>query len=336
LFNFLAVALGFGMLVTSDVVALNRFGAIIMLAVFTAFVLSLTLIPAMVKVFRPGFVFGGQARSPRLAVAPLLAVSALLLMPADASGSTWEEALALDGQQAMQQVDARDDGDFFSRKLRMELTDRRGRTRVRETIGYRKKYADHKRTVTFFVPPTNVKDTGFLTWDYQDATADDDQWLYLPAVRKIRRISSADRGDYFLGTDFTFEDIKREGKGNLEDFTQKRIGEGAVNGVRCILIESYPVDKATAKDFGYGKIVSCINPINWMIVKSDFSDVKLNPLKTLTQVRAEEIDGIWTAMELHIENHKTGHQTRFLFSDINYNALVDETLLETRRLSRGL
>ena len=92
----------------------------------------------------------------------------------------------------------------------MELIDRRGKSRVRETMGYRRYYGEEKRTVLFYQSPTNVRGTGFLTYDYPNADTDDDQWLYLPALRKVRRISSSDRGDYFLGTDFTYEDIKKE------------------------------------------------------------------------------------------------------------------------------
>jgi hypothetical protein len=106
-----------------------------------------------------------------------------------------------DGDTIAQRINARDEGESVSRDLKMEMTDKRGKTRIRETSGYRKYYGSDKKTIIIYRSPKNVKGTGFLTFDYADTQHDDDQWLYLPAMRKVRRISASDRGDYFLGTD---------------------------------------------------------------------------------------------------------------------------------------
>ena len=187
----------------------------------------------------------------------LIITSALTLLfmsvPAAAAG-------LLDGDEIARRINARDEGLVVSRTLVMELTDKRGKTQVRKTRGFRKYFADGKRTVIFYLSPKNVKDTAFLTFDYPEANRDDDQWLYLPAMRKVRRISAADRGDYFLGTDFTYKDIKKEGKVSLEDYTRRTVGEELIDGHRCYIVESIPVDMDTAPELGYGKVTQWVDP----------------------------------------------------------------------------
>ncbi len=333
-FNLLALGGGFGALMVSDVVPLARFGLIIAIAVGTAFLFSLTFLPALILLLKPKFVYGNTS------VTPLSASTTAILFIAVAIGlattSLNLQAAELSGRQVMENVVARDDGEYVTRTLTMELTDRRGRTRVRETLGYRKYFGEEKRTVTFYLSPANVKDTGFLTWDYADEDVDDDQWLYLPAARKIRRISAADRGDYFLGTDFTYEDLKNEAKPNLADYAHQRLGVAMVDGVECIIVEGIPVSEEIARELGYGRVVSYVDPNIWMSRKTDFWDIKGNPLKVVEVKAIRLVDGIWTSHEISAKNHKTGHQTRFIFSNIDYQTPIDDDWFETRRLRRGL
>lgn len=346
-FNLLAIALGFGVLVTSEVVPLARFGAIVALSVSSAFIFSLTFLPALILLLRPAFVFGREQKKLPLAAAPIIVLAGLgtLLMPPEVSADVAEGVSRTDdlsaienlsGLEVMARVVARDDGEFVSRNLTMQLTDKRGKTRIRETRGFRKYFGDEKRTVLFYLSPTNVKDTGFLTWDYKDNAVDDDQWLYLPAMRKIRRISASDRGDYFLGTDLSYEDIKNENKPNLQDYSQTRLGKEIVDGVHCIVVEGIPVSNKIAEELGYSRVLSRIDPHVWMSRKTEYWDVKGNPLKQVSVKQIEKIDGIWTAHRIDVENHKTGHRTEFVFSEFDYTTPVDDGWFETRKLARGL
>ena len=250
---------------------------------------------------------------------------------AQADASDWPT-----GDEIVAEVNARDDGEYVTRKLTMEMIDRRGKKRVRETFGYRRYYGEEKRTVIFFLSPSSIKDTGFLTYDYPDADTDDDQWLYLPAARKVRRISSSDRGDYFLGTDLSYEDMKKEGKFSTEDYAHMTIGEEEVDGHRCYIVEGTPVDEATMKELGYGKVQTWIDPEIWMSRKSEFWDVRMNPLKTLRTTDIRQVDGIWTAHRLEVKNHKTGHSTIFTFADVDYTTEVDDDVFTERALVRGV
>ena len=235
-----------------------------------------------------------------------------------------------------QNINARDEGIAVSRKLKMEMTDRRGKTRVRETRAFRKYYGDEKRTAIFYLKPKNIKDTAFLTYDYVDKERDDDQWLYLPAMRKVRRISASDRGDYFLGTDLSYEDIKLETRVSLKDYTRKTIGEDEVDGVHCYVVDETVIDNETAEELGHIRRESCVDDIIWMTRRSKFWDLQNNLLKTTRFKDVSKVQGIWTAHIIEVENHKTGHHTVFTFSDVNYNEGVKDSVFTQNALKRGL
>ena len=256
----------------------------------------------------------------------------MLLVPA----SGWLHAADLPtGDEIAQHINVRNEGQAVSRNLKMEMIDSRDKKRVRETRAFRKYYGEEKRSVIFYLQPKNVKDTAFLTYDYPQ-TVDDDQWLYLPAMRKVRRISASDRGDYFLGTDFTYEDIKLETKVSIEDYTRKTIGEDEVDGHHCYVVESKPIDEETAKELGYGRIEQCVDDEIWMVRRSLFWDTRGKQLKTTYAGDIRQVQGIWTQHRLEVENHKTGHRTFFTFSKIDYAEGVKDNVFTQNAIRRGL
>lgn len=240
------------------------------------------------------------------------------------------------GDEIAQHINARDEGEAVSRNLTMEMVDRRGKKRVRETRGYRKYYGEEKRSVIFYLQPKNVQDTAFLTYDYPQAAVDDDQWLYLPAMRKVRRISASDRGDYFLGTDFTYEDIKLETKVSMADYTRKTIGEDEVDGYHCYVVEALPVDEETAKELGYGRVEQCVDSTIWMVRRSRFWDARGKLLKTIYTNDIRQVQGIWTQHRIEVKNHKTAHRTLFSFSEIDYAKGVSDAVFTQKAIRRGL
>jgi len=244
------------------------------------------------------------------------------------------------GMEIAQRINSRDEGRSVSRNLTMEMIDRRGKKRVRETRGYRKyfagKHGEEKRTVIFYLTPRNVKDTAFMTYDYPQANKDDDQWLYLPAMRKVRRISASDRGDYFLGTDFTYEDIKKETKVTIEDYNRKTLHTDSIDRHRVFVIESIPVNKETANELGYSKVIQWVDAEIWIIRKAKFWDVRGKELKTIISSDIKLVQGIWTTHRMEVKNHKTGHQTNFTFSNVDYKSPVKDVLFTKQALRRGL
>ena len=233
-------------------------------------------------------------------------------------------------------INARDEGIAVSRNLKMQMTDRHGKVRVRETRAFRKYFGDEKRTAIFYQKPKNIKDTAFLTYDYEDKETDDDQWLYLPAMRKVRRISASDRGDYFLGTDLSYEDIKLETRVSVKDYSRKTIAEDVVDGVHCYIVEETAIDNETAEELGHLRRESCVDDSIWMTRRSKFWDLQNNLLKTTYFKDISKVQGIWTAHTIEVENHKTGHHTVFSFSDVNYTDGVKDSVFSKNALKRGL
>jgi predicted RND superfamily exporter protein len=342
-FNLLAIALGFGVLISSKVVPLNNFGSIVAISVTTSFVVSLSLLPAMIMLFKPSFITGAKQSTTSIktkknvkvattaSVILALVLSSYLLITETASAETLPE-----GRWLAEQINAVPEGVQRSSKLSIKMIDRRGKERQRETLTFRKYYGQEKRTVLFYRSPKNVKNTGFLTYDYADADKDDDQWLYLPALRKARRISASDRGDYFLGTDFTYEDIKKEGKFELSDYHFKTLEISSLSGKEVLLLEAIPVDKKTAKELGHSKVLAWVDVSNWIVLKSQSWDINQNELKTTVMSDIRQVDGIWTRHSLIVDNLKTGHHTEFSFSQVDYNTEVKDRVFTRQALTRGV
>jgi len=246
------------------------------------------------------------------------------------------EAALPTGEEVAAHINSRDEGEAVSRKLSIEMRDRRGKTRQRETMSYRKYFDGEKRTVIFYLSPKNIKDTAFLTYDYNDPKVEDNQWLYLPALRKVRRISASDRGDYFLGTDMTYEDIKLETRVSTADFNFQTLGTCDADGKPGLQIEGTPKTKEIARELGYSKTQFCVDNEIWMIRTSQFWDIKGNLLKTITISNIAQIQGIWTQQNIDVENHKTGHSTGLTFSEVDYQSPVPDDIFTTNAIKRGL
>ena len=255
----------------------------------------------------------------------------LIAMPLDLSGANpgW-----LSGDEIAQRINARDEGKAVSRTVTMELINRRGKKRIRETRLFRRNVGDERQSILFYTKPRNVKGTAFLTLDYPDR--DDNQWLYLPALRKTRRISAANRGDYFLGTDFTYEDIKLDTRVGYADYTWKTTGEETIEGHRCYIVEGIPVNPEIAKELGYSRLLAWVDKDIWMGRKIEYWDVQGNPLKRVVLQNIRQVQGIWTVHYLEAFNHKTGHRSVLTFRDVDYQQHLKDDLFTQRALRRGL
>ncbi|MCG8318512.1 MAG: outer membrane lipoprotein-sorting protein [Cytophagales bacterium] len=182
---------------------------------------------------------------------------------AEHAGTAKADALP-DGRSVAENVNARDDGRYVSRQMVMQLIDSGGSTRERTTRSFRTYDGADKKIAIYFEQPRNVRDTAFLTFDYAEAGEQDDQLLYLPALRKVRRISGSDRGDYFMGTDFTYDDMKLDGKIALGDYDFQSVGRDAADGVPCLVLEATTKNDSVAQELGYSRTVSCVDEGIWI------------------------------------------------------------------------
>jgi uncharacterized protein len=249
--------------------------------------------------------------------------------------ASWSAQGDRSGREIAELINGRNDGQTVEQVTQMELIDSGGSKITREIRTFRKYYGTDRKTVVFFVAPKNLKGTAFLTFDYSDGARDDDQWLYLPAARKVRRISASDRGGYFIGTDFTYEDIKNGTKVSLDDFSWEAGGEEPCGETRCLILEGRAVDEQTARDIGYSRVRLWVDPSQWIAVRRQAWDIGGNLLKTVEVSDIRQIDGIWTPHLVDAENHKTGHRTIFRITQVKNDGPIDDDLFNQDQLRRG-
>ena len=249
---------------------------------------------------------------------------------------TLSSLFAITGEEIAQKVHDRDEGDNSTSKMKMILIDKNANERIRDLKTFTKDKGEDKLKLMFFLTPADVKNTAFLTYDYEDSNKDDDQWLYLPELQKVKRIASSDKSSSFMGSDFTYSDMTSR---NVSDYTYKIMKEKKVGGHMTWQMEVTPKNEKTIEETGYTKSIVFVRQDNFVIVQA-LNYIKAGKkLKYMMVKNLEKIDGIWTATEMQMvtkKGKKTLHKTIFQFSDIKYNQNLEESLFTTRTLERGL
>ena len=242
------------------------------------------------------------------------------------------EAAELKGIDIMTRADNLESGEDSHSYAIFELINKRGRKRVRKTMRFFKDYKGKSgfdsKMITFFQSPPDVKGTGFLSWTYADESKDDKQWLYLSALRRVRRIASSSQDDNFMGTDFTYDDL---GDRKISEDTHRLLKSDTLNGTDCYVVESVP----KKKDYIYSKKRVWVDKKNWLVLKVDFYDRKDRLLKTLN-TEWQQLDDLWTWKESKMENHLTGHSTVISVKKVMMNADLEDKHFNERSLKRGI
>lgn len=264
-----------------------------------------------------------------------IATAALTIL-AMLGATTSRDASAVDDPLSVAEIVARVNGRLagrsVSRKIEMTMTDRRGRTKQRRAGSLRKYDGDDLRSVIYYLSPEKVRGSAFLIHDYGDLSREDDQWFYLPALRRVRRVAASDRGDYFMGTDFTYDDVKHETDISGNDYLWRLDGSESIDTSECLILEGQPVDTATARSLGYSRIRVWIAKKNWIPLRSEYWDLQGSSLKTIRVSDIRQVDGVWTPHRIEAERHKNGHRTLFVITDTDFEAVLDDLLFAKRSL----
>ncbi|SHO81444.1 Outer membrane lipoprotein-sorting protein [hydrothermal vent metagenome] len=235
----------------------------------------------------------------------------------------------------MVKVDARDDGKSIQEDMYMILIDKNGKKRTRDIKSYSKDFGVDTHKIMFFKSPADVKNTSFLTFDYDDASRDDDQWLYLPALKKVKRIPSSDKSGSFMGSDFSYFDMTDR---DLSDYKFKLIKETKVRGKDAWMIESTPTNRKVIKESGYKKTVAIVRKDNFVVVRA-INYLTNGKKKYLDIKKLHKQAGVWVVDEMSMITKKgksTLHKTVLKFKNIKVNKNLSDSLFTTRRLSKGL
>ncbi|MCF6238786.1 MAG: outer membrane lipoprotein-sorting protein [Candidatus Marinimicrobia bacterium] len=211
--------------------------------------------------------------------------------------------------------------------LTMVLENARGVQRVREIKQFTKDFGEVEKKLMIFRKPKDVKNTTFMNWSFDDGR--EDQWIYLPALKKIKRISSDSDSDYFMGSDFTYDDL---GDRHPSEDTHRLIGEETIDGNDCYIVESIPLDEENM----YSKTVTWIIKDKWIGYKKEFYDEDEEFLKQLNLVKYEEFDKVIVLSEVKMKNEQNGHSTIMRLSDLVINKTIADNMFTERMMKRGL
>lgn len=209
----------------------------------------------------------------------------------------------LTGKQIVEKMRDQEDLKTSLMQVRMTITDKRGDTRIREIINRVKDYPGGGKTVIAFAKPDDVKGTKFLI--IENKNGDDEQLLYMPALKKVRRIASSQRSGSFMGTDFSYSDMQSH---DPNKGTHTRLEDEAVDGQPCYKVQTVPND---ADDYDYSKIIYWVKKDGDIPIKGEFYDKRGDLLKVLTVTKLEKDDkGHWIIKDTLMKNMQKDHSTR--------------------------
>lgn len=217
-------------------------------------------------------------------------------------------------------------GDDMRAHLTMRLINKGGKERLREMTMLRTDLegGDQKYFI-YFHRPGDVRDMTFMVWTYRGR--DDDRWIFVPAVKMVRRLAADDSRSSFVGSDFTYEDISGR---DVEADTHTLRGEAPCDAATCYVVESVPLDGKTE----YGRKVSWIDTVSFLPVKEEYYDRRGALARVYTADEIREVDGYPTAVRRTMTDVKRGHRTEVVFDDVAYDTGLDEGLFAERSLRR--
>jgi hypothetical protein len=240
-----------------------------------------------------------------------------------ASGKTAQEK----GEWVARQVQDRDTGRDGRSSIRMRLFDRQGRVRERALSTLTMKGGPGRpvpgdRSLTRFTYPNDINGTGFLVWE--NPTGEDERFLYLPSLGRVRRIAGNETQDSFVGSDFTYEDI---GGREFADYTYLLLDETSTE----YRLES----RAKAPGARFPRVVSLVRKDNFVVVHAEIHNRRDELQKTFDVRRLERVSGIWTVLEMVMADAAQRTRTELVVEKAEYNVGLKDTDFSRRELERG-
>lgn len=232
------------------------------------------------------------------------------------------------GLRIAQEADAYDLGfKDFTADMVMTLKNRKGEKSVREIRSFTLEVSgDGDKTMSVFDDPADIKGTAMLTFTH--GLEPDDQWLYLPALKRVKRISSKNKSGPFMGSEFAFEDL---GSQEIEKFSYKYLRDEPCGELECYVIERFPQYKHS----GYTRQVAWIDKEKYRLKKVDFYDRKNSLLKTLTFEGYNEYLGhYWRPDTMSMVNHQNGKSTVLRWNNYQFKTGLTDKDFNKNRLKR--
>lgn len=232
------------------------------------------------------------------------------------------------------QIEDRDTGRDSRAEMQMRLYDRQGRVRERtlSLLALRGAAGRGDKTLVRFTYPNDIKNTAFLVWEHRDA--DDERFLYLPALGRVRRVAGEEKQQSFVGSDLSYEDI---GGRDISDYTYAFTDANATwtgpDGSRhpAWSLESRAKDPKA----DYPRSVSLVRRDNFIVVHADIFNARNDRVKVFDVRKIDSIDSIWTVMSLVVANERDRTRTELDTTSIRYNVGLSDNDFTRRQLEQG-
>ncbi|MBN1466074.1 outer membrane lipoprotein-sorting protein [candidate division KSB1 bacterium] len=216
----------------------------------------------------------------------------------------------------------------------LTISDGKGNQRLRKFSSAQK--TDQAEQVTKmvmrFLEPADVKGTGILTFDYE--SKDDDMWLYMPALRKVRRIVSSEKTKSFMGSEFSNADIT---KPSMSDYTYEMVGSDILGDVECWKIEMAPASKKIGDSYGYSKKIGWIGKTDYIARKTEYYDLHGELIKVMTADKVELLDEKnkkYQPVDITMSNKQNGRSSRIVIDRVQFSPNVKEEYFTTAYLEK--
>jgi outer membrane lipoprotein-sorting protein len=232
-----------------------------------------------------------------------------------------------DGTALAEKLYNRPDGIDAASRATMVLSGNGTKPRHRTLYTYRTdKENGETWSLTRFTEPADINGTGLLTRDLPHD--DSNQWIYLPALDRARRISSSRKGGRFVGSDIFYEDLSKR---DVEKDQHRLLGNGKIGKITTTRLESTPLDP---DDSVYSKRINWVHMKTLIPLQTDYYMAgNKNPVKRLKVKKIKKIQGFWTVLDSTVYDLETGHQTRIVTQAIKYDQQLPDSLFSRQSLS---
>jgi predicted RND superfamily exporter protein/outer membrane lipoprotein-sorting protein len=322
IFNALSVIVGFVVLIISSFSPIRFFGGLVVVSILTCLVGAVMILPAILLNFEPAFLKPEQERElpvehpgvkRRIRAMRRVAMGILLALLMVISASAQEAKQIIGKSHKAVKVSS------FEAVSTLTITDSKGNQRIRQSSMASLSLPDGtEKRIIKFISPAEVNGTGILIYDYPEKS--DDMWIYLPALRKTRRIVSREKSKSFMGSEFSNANMTAPG---LEDFSYKILGEELNNGKECYKIESIPASTDLEDEYGYSRSVSWVDKKSYLVHEICYYDFDGDLFKTITYKEFKKLgneEGKYMVIHMEALNHQNKRSSQMLMNKVAVTA----------------
>ncbi|TFH26229.1 MAG: outer membrane lipoprotein-sorting protein [Bacteroidia bacterium] len=318
IFNALSVMVGFVVLIISSFTPIRFFGILVVVSILTCLVGALVILPAILLNHEPAFLKPEEEKerqldppgvSRRIRAMRRVAMGILLALLMVISASAQEAKQIIGLSHDVVKISS------FEAVSTLTITDSKGNQRVRQSSMASMSLPDGtEKRIIKFISPAEVNGTGILILDYPEKS--DDMWIYLPALRKTRRIVSKEKSKSFMGSEFSNANMTAPG---LEDFTYTILGEEDYQGKACYKIESIPISTDLEDEYGYSRSVSWVDKKSYLVHEICYYDFDGELFKTISHKEFKQLEvegGKFMVIHMEAVNHQNQRSSEIVMNKV--------------------